>query len=110
MLEGDYHIVIDKKMKPVQSNSIRVPIALVEKLRTTIEKMVKNKIIVKENNPSEWISNMAIHTIHITPIKRKITIQFLFLSHAFLFYLTFFSPVAAPRNGGHISQASATLA
>jgi hypothetical protein len=58
-LPGKYHIEVDDTVKPVQHTPRRVPIPLKEKLREKIDDLVKQKIIIKEDDPTDWISSIV---------------------------------------------------
>jgi hypothetical protein len=58
-LPGPYHIEVDDTVKPVQHTPRRVPIPLKEKLRDKIDDLVKQGIIVKEDEPADWISSIV---------------------------------------------------
>ena len=57
-LPGEYHIKVDTNIAPVQHVPRRVPVPLKAKLKTKIEEMEKQGIIVKETGPTEWISSL----------------------------------------------------
>ena len=58
-LEGEYHIVIDDSITPVQHAPRRVPIPLKQKLREKLDKMEQDDIIAKVSEPTEWISSLV---------------------------------------------------
>ena len=58
-LPGEYHIKVDTNIAPVQHVPRRVPVPLKAKLKTKIEEMEKQRIIVKETGPTEWISSLV---------------------------------------------------
>ncbi len=58
-LPGKYHIEVDDTVRPVQHTPRRVPVPLKEQLRSKIEDLEKQGIIIKEDQPTEWISSMV---------------------------------------------------
>ena len=58
-LPGEYHIEVDPAIKPVQHAPRRVPVPIKSKLKETIDEMEKQGIIVKETQPTEWISSLV---------------------------------------------------
>ena len=58
-LPGEYHIKVDTNIAPVQDVPRHVPVPLKAKLKTKIEEMEKQGIIVKETGPTEWISSLV---------------------------------------------------
>ena len=58
-LPGEYHIEVDPDVKPVQHAPRRVPVPLKAKLKEKIEEMEQHGIIIKETEPTEWISSLV---------------------------------------------------
>ncbi|PFX33792.1 Retrovirus-related Pol polyprotein from transposon 17.6 [Stylophora pistillata] len=58
-LPGEYDIEIDPDIRPVEHTPRRVPVALKAKLKEKIDEMEKQGIIVQENKPTDWISNLV---------------------------------------------------
>ena len=58
-LPGEYHIKVDTNIAPEQHVPRSVPVPLKAKLKTKIEEMEKQGIIVKETGPTEWISSLV---------------------------------------------------
>ena len=56
---GEYHIKVDTNIAPAQHVPRRVLVPLKGKLKTKIEEMEKQGIIVKETGPTEWISSLV---------------------------------------------------
>ena len=59
-LSGEHHIVIDPSVKPVIHAARRVPLALQPKLRQTLDELVKSGIIVKRDEPTDWVNSLLI--------------------------------------------------
>ena len=60
-LESEYHIRrLDSQIDPVQHAPRRVPVALRERLRETLEELVQQDILALVTQPTEWISSMVI--------------------------------------------------
>ena len=58
-LPGEYHVEVDPAIKPVQHAPGRVPVPLKSKLIEKIDEMEKQGIIVKETQPTKWISSLV---------------------------------------------------
>lgn len=59
MLEGQYTIVTDKSVKPVVHPTRRLPIALIDQVaQEKLDEMVKDGIIAKVHQPTDWVSVM----------------------------------------------------
>ena len=59
-LAGKYHLVLDESARPVQHPPRRVPVAIRERLRETLEDLEKREIIVRVTTPTPWISSMVV--------------------------------------------------
>ena len=59
-LEGEYHIRLDPAIDPVQHAPRRVPVALRDRLKKTLDCMVQQGIIVPVTSPTPWISSMVV--------------------------------------------------
>lgn len=53
-------ITIDENVSPVVNASRKIPIKMQPRLREELEKMQKLNIIVKEERPTDWVSNIVI--------------------------------------------------
>ena len=58
-LPGEYHIEVDPDIKPVQHAPQRVPVPLKARLKEKIAEMEKHGIIVRETEPTDWISSLV---------------------------------------------------
>ena len=58
-LEGEYHIRLDPMIDPVQHAPRRVPVALRDCLKETLDGMVQQDIIVPVTKPTSWISSIV---------------------------------------------------
>ena len=58
-LPGENHIEVDSDIKPVQHAPRRVPVPLKARLKEKIAKMEKQGIIVRETEPTDWISSLV---------------------------------------------------
>jgi len=56
-LTGEYHMVLDESARPVQHPPRRVPVAIHECLRETLEDLEKREIIARVTMPTPWISS-----------------------------------------------------
>ena len=57
---GKYHIMLQEGCTPVVNPPRRVPHSLKEKLKQTIEKNVKSGVLVKVDQPTDWVHNLVI--------------------------------------------------
>ena len=61
-LEGEYRIRLDDTVDPIQHAPRRVPVALRDRLKATLDDMVRDDIIEAVEKPTEWISSMVVIT------------------------------------------------
>lgn len=59
-LEGEYHIRLDMKIEPVQQAPRRVPVALREPLKRTLDILVEQDILAPVTKPKAWISSIVV--------------------------------------------------
>ncbi|KAI8493812.1 hypothetical protein Bbelb_281590 [Branchiostoma belcheri] len=59
-LPGEYHIEIDKDVKPVQHLPRRVPVPLKAELKAKIEELERKNVIARVTKPTDWISSMVV--------------------------------------------------
>ena len=59
-LPGEYHMTLDETVKPVQHPPGRVPVAIRERLRETLEDLERREIVVRVTTPTSWISSMVV--------------------------------------------------
>ena len=57
---ADYNIVLKKDALPVIHPPRRVPLALQEKLRKTLNDLVNKKVITPVVTPTDWVSSLVI--------------------------------------------------
>ena len=55
-LEGEYLIRLDDAVDPIQHAPRRVPVALRDRLKATLDDMVRDDIFEAVEKPTEWIS------------------------------------------------------
>lgn len=55
-----YKIEIDKNVPPVVNSSRKVPIKIMPRLKEELEKVQACNIIIKEDSPTNWVSNIVI--------------------------------------------------
>ena len=60
-LPGMQHLTVDESVKPVVMPARRVPVAIQDKLKAELDRMVELKIIepVSEPTPVPWVSQMV---------------------------------------------------
>jgi hypothetical protein len=59
-LSGEYHLEIDKSVKPVQHQPRRVAALMKQAIKQKISDLEKMGIITKVTEPTEWISSMVV--------------------------------------------------
>ena len=59
-LEGKYHIRLDHRVDPVQHAPRRVPVALRDQLKETLDGLIQQDIIAPVTKPTPWISSMVV--------------------------------------------------
>ena len=57
-LEGQYTIVTDPSVKPVVLPPRRLPVTLIDQVQEKLDNMVKDDIIAKVDQPTDWVSSM----------------------------------------------------
>lgn len=59
-LPGLFQLKVDKKITPIKNAPHRASIPLRKKLEEKIYELEKLGVITKENDPTEWISNIVV--------------------------------------------------
>ena len=59
-LEKPYHIEVDPTVTPVVNPPRTIPAALRDRVKTELEDVKKRGVIRKVEEPSDWVSSMAI--------------------------------------------------
>ena len=59
-LYGEHHIQIEENATPVVHPPRRVPYALMDKLKTELDRMKQLDIIEEIDEPTEWVSSLVI--------------------------------------------------
>ncbi|CAK1599497.1 unnamed protein product [Parnassius mnemosyne] len=59
-LPGEYHIVIDKSVKPVVCDPRKVPLGLRDKLLEELNRMTDLGVIRKVTHPTQWVNSIVI--------------------------------------------------
>ena len=59
-LEGKYCIKVDSTVNPVQHAPRRVPVALRDRLKSELDKMVEQEIIHPVTTPTSWVSSLVV--------------------------------------------------
>ena len=60
LLKGKYHIRIDPTVEPTEDAPRRVPVALRDRLKTTLDDLVRQEIIAPVTEPTPWISSIVV--------------------------------------------------
>ena len=53
-MDGPYHMDLDETVKPVVHSPRKVPIALRDRLKEQLEKLVRDKVITPVTEPTVW--------------------------------------------------------
>ena len=59
-LDGQYHIVTDKSIRPVVHPPRRLPVAMTERVQRKLEEMAAANIIEQVDQPTDWVSSMLV--------------------------------------------------
>lgn len=59
-LKGKYKIAVDENVNPVVHPPRKVPVALRDELKLTLDQLVKDEIIEPVTKPTEWVSSMML--------------------------------------------------
>lgn len=59
-LKGEVHLEVDPDVTPHIQAPRRIPVSYTEGLKTQLDQMVKDEIIFKESDHTEWVSNILI--------------------------------------------------
>ena len=59
-LEGEYHIRLNTSIEPIQHAPRRVPVAIRDQLKETLDGLVHRDIIAPVAKPTSWISSMVV--------------------------------------------------
>ena len=57
---GDASVTVDPDAKPIQHAPRRIAVTLHQEIKAKLAELEKKQIIVKETEPTEWISNMVV--------------------------------------------------
>jgi len=57
---GEYHMVMDPTIRPVQHQPRRVPIPIQQQLKTKLQELVDQGILTTVTEPTDWISSLVI--------------------------------------------------
>ena len=59
-LEGQYHIEVDKTVKPVIHAPRKVPFSLHDKVKEELDRMEDMGVIKKQEKPTDWVNSMVV--------------------------------------------------
>ena len=60
LIEGEYNVKLDPAARPVQHAPRRVQVAIREKVKESLDDLVKKEVIAKVTRPTDWISSMVV--------------------------------------------------
>ena len=56
----EHKILLDPNVKPVVNRARRIPLSMEDKVKAELNKMEKNNIITKIDEPTEWVNSMVV--------------------------------------------------
>ncbi len=59
-LPGKVHLTLEENVKPVAISSCRMPINLKTKIKQKLDEMTEQGVIAQVDDPTEWVSRMAV--------------------------------------------------
>ena len=59
-LPGEHSIVLDKSVPPVVHPARRVPLSIQPKLKIALDSLLRDDIIVKRDEPTDWVNSLLI--------------------------------------------------
>ena len=59
-LDGQYHIVTDKSIRPVVHLPWRLPVAMTERVQRKLEEMAATNITEQVDQPTDWVTSMLV--------------------------------------------------
>ena len=57
---GPYHMELDETVKPVVHPPRKVPVALRDRLKEELDKLVREKVITSVTEPTNWVSSLVL--------------------------------------------------
>ena len=57
--QGEYHIVTDPQVQPVMHAPRKCPIKLKDEIKNCLDDMVKNRMIRKIDEPTDWVNSLS---------------------------------------------------
>lgn len=62
MLQGTYSIKVEENIQPVIHPSCKIPIALRDKVKESLDRMEREGVIVTQRKSTRWVNSMAMVT------------------------------------------------
>jgi len=59
---GEAHLEVDEAVAPVVSAPRRIPVALKDRVKAELKRMVAQKIVTPISEPTDWVSSLAVAT------------------------------------------------
>ena len=59
-MDGLYHMEVDENVKPVIHPPRKVPVALRDRLKEELDKLVKEEVITPVTEPTNWVSSLVL--------------------------------------------------
>ena len=59
-MDGPYHMELDETVKPVVHPPRKVPVALRDRLKEELDKLVREKVITPVTEPTNWVSSLVL--------------------------------------------------
>ena len=75
-MEGALHLEVDKTVAPAIMPPRRVPLTLKNKLKDALTRLEKASVIIKEEEPTDWVSSLVVTEKPNGKLRVCITIRF----------------------------------
>ena len=59
-MDGPFHMELDETVKPVVHPPRKVPVALRDRLKEELDKLVREKVITPVTEPTNWVSSLVL--------------------------------------------------
>lgn len=59
-MEGNLHLEVDKSVTPESMPPRRVPLSIKDRLKQELTRLEKEHVIIKEEEPTDWVSNLVV--------------------------------------------------
>ena len=59
-MDGPYQMELDETVKPVVHPPRKLPVALRDRLKEELDKLVREKVITSVTEPTNWVSSLVL--------------------------------------------------